>query len=297
MNHQGYIRSTPAELDAFDEAVCAYQISPYFADVAPHLKESGKGKLSTPYKSLMKFVPTLGADEAQTTGDCTSHGTRNACDLARAVDIDIKGELESWEARGATEGIYGARGHGGQGMSPAMASQWVQKFGVLIRKKYPFADLSVYNAEIGARWGGQGPPKAACDEAAKTPTKYICRAESTDDVRDALFNGFGVHCGSDLGFSNKRDAHGFAARSGSWSHDMPIYACDDRPERPGFLFGQDWGLWCAGGEPEWGPIPVGSFMVGFEDVAWAIKGGDVWIVGDVSGFPARDLPDYGTSWA
>ena len=60
----------------------------YFKDGAKKNKTSGKCKLSTPYKSLLKFDKKA-FDERQTTGDCVSHGTRNACDISRAVEIDI----------------------------------------------------------------------------------------------------------------------------------------------------------------------------------------------------------------
>ena len=78
----------------------------YFKDGAKKIKNSGKGKLSTPFMSVLKFDKNAYI-ERQTTGDCVSHATRNACDITRAVEIDIKGDKESWIARGATEAIYG----------------------------------------------------------------------------------------------------------------------------------------------------------------------------------------------
>ncbi len=64
---------------------------PMFGAAAYELEESGKGKLSLPFKSLLKFDPNFGPSERQTTGDCVSHAIRNAIDVTRAVDIDIKG--------------------------------------------------------------------------------------------------------------------------------------------------------------------------------------------------------------
>ena len=102
---------------------------PLFGDATgKRFSNSGKGKLSTPYKSDLKF-DNKAYEERQTTGDCVSHGTRNACDLSRAVEIDVEGEREAWIARGATEAIYGARGHSGQGMSCARAAEFVSKNG------------------------------------------------------------------------------------------------------------------------------------------------------------------------
>ena len=52
------------------------------------------GKL--PFKSLLKFDPGFGPAERQTTGDCVSHATRNAIDITRSVEIDIKGDREQF---------------------------------------------------------------------------------------------------------------------------------------------------------------------------------------------------------
>lgn len=296
--HFGYIESTPEEIDEFDGSVMRFQSSGLFADVAPHLKDSGKGKLSRPYLSVLKFAPKAFTDDPQTTGDCTSHGTRNAHDISRAVEIHIKGEPEEWVARGATEPIYGARGYGGQGMSPAVASKWCNQYGIMVRKDYPgVVNLSVYDSRIGTRWGSQGgPPDAVKKLAAEHPCRHIARIKSVEEARDALASGYGIHVGSNQGFSNARDAAGFARPSGSWGHDMCWGACDDTGPSPAFLVLNSWGIWNGGGHPEWGQIPGGSFLIHATTAASMIREGEAWAVGDVNGFPAKDLPDYGFGW-
>jgi len=63
-------------------------------------------------------------------------------------------DAEDFVARGATEAIYGSRGHGGQGMSCSVAARFVhQNGGILVRKDYGFVDLSKYNSRVGTRWG------------------------------------------------------------------------------------------------------------------------------------------------
>ena len=57
----------------------------YFKDGAKKIKNSGKGKLSTPYLSALSFDKNCYI-ERQTTGDCVSHSTRNAVDISRAVE-------------------------------------------------------------------------------------------------------------------------------------------------------------------------------------------------------------------
>jgi len=107
---------------------------PLFGVAASDLSESGKGKVALLYKSAQKFDPTFGSHERQTTGDCVSHSTRTAVDVTRCHEI-VGGDREDFVARGATEAIYGSRGHGGQGMSCSVAARFVhQNGGILVRK-------------------------------------------------------------------------------------------------------------------------------------------------------------------
>ena len=126
--------------------------NPLFGAAAYGLWGDGEGKLSLPFKSLLKFDPSFGPSERQTTGDCVSHSTRNAVDITRSVEIDIKGDNEEFIARGATEAIYQSRGHKRQGMQCSVAARYVhQNGGILLRKNYGTVDLSKYNSALGAK--------------------------------------------------------------------------------------------------------------------------------------------------
>lgn len=266
----------------------------YFKDGAKKIKNSGKGKLSVPYKSLLKFDKKA-FDERQTTGDCVSHGTRNACDISRAVEIDIKKEREGWIARGATEAIYGARGHGGQGMSCARAATFVSETGgIIVRKNYPgVADFSKYNGNLGAGWGGRGLPDKVIDLANDHQIKTTSLVRTVEEARDALANGYGLAVCSNVGFSNKRDKKGIAKRSGSWAHAMAWIACDDTGSEPLFLVQNSWGKWNDGGHPEWGPIPDGSFLITADVAANMLSQNGSYAFSEFDGFPVQKLPDYG----
>ena len=266
----------------------------YFKDGAKKIKTSGKGKLSTPYKSLLKFDKKA-FDERQTTGDCVSHGTRNACDISRAVEIDIKKEREGWIARGATEAIYGARGHGGQGMSCARAATFVSESGgIVLRKNYPgVADFTKYNGNLGAGWGARGLPDKVIDVANDHQIKTVSLVRTVEEARDALANGYGLAVCSNVGFSNKRDKNGIAKRSGSWAHCMAWVACDDTGSEPLFLVQNSWGKWNDGGHPEWGPIPDGSFLITSDVAAGMLAQNGSYAFSDFDGFPVQKLPDYG----
>jgi hypothetical protein len=191
---------------------------PLFGDASKKISGSGKGKLSTPYKSVLKFDKNP-YNERQTTGDCVSHGTRNACDVTRAVEIDVHNEREDWTARGATEAIYGYRGFSGQGMSCARAAEFVSKVGgIVVRKNYGFVDFSKYNGNLGAGWGGRGLPDKVLDLSNDHQIKTASLIRTVEEARDALANGYGLAVCSSYGFSNTRDKKGFAKVSGSWAH-------------------------------------------------------------------------------
>lgn len=266
----------------------------YFKEGSRKIKNSGKGKLSTPYKSVLKFDKNP-YNERQTTGDCVSHGTRNACDVSRAVEIDVHRDREAWLARGATEAIYGARGHGGQGMSCARAATFVSETGgILVRKDYKgVADFSKYTGNMGARWGSKGLPDNVIDIANDHQIKTVSLVRTVEEARDALANGYGLAVCSSYGFSNKRDKHGFARVSGSWAHCMAWIACDDTGSEPAFLVQNSWGKWNDGGHPEWGKIPDGSFLIHADVAAGMLKQNGSYAFSQFDGFPVQKLPSYG----
>jgi hypothetical protein len=266
----------------------------YFSDGNRRIVGSGKGKLSTPYKSVYKFDKNP-YNERQTTGDCVSHATRNAIDVTRAVEIDVHNDRESWIARGATEAIYGARGHAGEGMSCARAAEFVSKHGgVLVRKEYKgVVDLTKYNGSLGAGWGGRGLPDKVIDLSNDHQIKTVSLVRTIEEARDALANGYGISVCSMYGFSSTRDKRGFAKPQGQWAHAMAWIACDDTNKEPSFLVQNSWGKWNSGGHPEWGPIPDGSFLITADVAAGMLNGNAAYAFSNFDGFPVQKLPSYG----
>lgn len=192
---------------------------PNFKTAGRFLRGTGAGKLSTPYMSIYNVCTDKPFTERQTTGDCVSHGTRNALDVSRAVQIDVNHELGSFGPLGATEGIYGSRGHGGQGMSCAGAAEWVKANGLLVRKNYEgVIDLTTYDADIGSKWGSRGVPANVEAVAKLNPVGAMTQVNNIEDARDALANGYGISVCSNQGFSSTRDNKGFSKPEGSWNH-------------------------------------------------------------------------------
>lgn len=231
--------------------------------------------------------------------NCVSHGSRNAIDISRAVEIDIAGESEEFVARGATEVIYGSRGFSGQGMICSEAVRFIHKQGgLMIRKNYPEInlDLSVYNASIGIKWGRSGVPDKVKEVARKNPVKTVSLISSIQEAKDACANGYGILICSNQGFSSRRDKYGICAPKGTWHHAMCVAGCDDTRERLNeelFLIVNSWARWNAG--PKFHDQPEGSFWVRRKVLESMIRQRSTWALSNVDGFPARDLPDYGTS--
>ena len=263
--------------------------TPVFGAAAYYLYGDGEGKISLPFKSLLKFDPSFGPAERQTTGDCVSHSTRNAVDITRAVEIDIKGENEEFLARGASEAIYQSRGHSRQGMTCSQAARYVNQIGgLLIRKDYGAVDLSKYNSSIGAN--GRIPNSIYKDEASKHPIKTISNIRTVEEARDALANGYALSVCSGYGFSSVRDKNGIAKRSKGWSHAMAWIACDDSREVHNetlFLIQNSWGKWNSG--PKRLGQPDGSFWIREKDARGMLSAGGAWVFSDVDGFPARNI--------
>jgi hypothetical protein len=268
----------------------------------PHLAGIGEGKLVMLWRSRELYDPGAFAQERQTTGDCVSHGSRNARDTTRAVEIHIKGEPEEYYLRGATEPTYGARGHGGQGMDPARAARFEVEYGFLFRKNYPgVVDLSKYNSSIGSRWGSTGVPEAVKQLCKEHNVGRWIAPRTVEQARDLLAAGYAIHSGQSWGCARESDRHGMAVTSGSWSHDMATVGYDatqDVYPVTVYLVVNSWGAWNVKPkvwpEDRYGPWPPGSFWVPEPVYAKYFVGSrSIFAYADIKGVPAKKLPDWG----
>lgn len=270
--------------------------------------KSGKGKRALLFRSREKFDPGAFGEEAQTDGDCTSHGDRSARDTTRCVEIHIKGELERYMGRGATEPTYGDRGHSGAGMDPGRAARFITKFGFMIRKNYPgCVDLSRYNSSIGARWGRSGPPSCVKEKCKEHPVGEYVTPNTADEAIALFYNGYTCHSGQNTGFSILTDHRGIHYKKGSWNHDMATVGYDDTreiwPTRVYFVV-NSWGKW----NDQWykwkqdrelqkilGP-PITGMITVHHDIweRYFLGGQSIYFYSDIKGFPAQKLPNYGT---
>jgi len=285
-----------------------------FGDAAVEfgLEDSGAGKLSLPFMSLLKLAPTCFPGPAQTTGDCASRGTANACQVTLGVEVDLgipdpdTGVVEGFPdipepSQGiiASEPIYGYRGHSGQGANVQRLAQFMTTAGgILLRKPYPSLgiDLTKYDSSIGARWGGRGTPANVCVEGKLHQVRTCTAIKSTEQARDALANGYGINVGSNYGFTDTRNEDGVSKRSRPWNHAMSWIAVDDTPETRKkyngmlFLVMNSWARFNRG--PLANHQPEGSFWIVESDARGMIAQGGAVAFSNTNGFPGRDLPNY-----
>jgi hypothetical protein len=198
--------------------------SPRFYDAFPQAVGLGKGKVSLPFKAILSLDTGFGSTENQQTGDCVSMGTRNAGSIDYGIDAYF-GETQ-FQGRFATENIYGARGHRGQGANCSVLAEYVSQDGVggfLTRKKYTSkdgknsVDLSVYKASIGANWGPMTPTWVN-EIAAENKALRVFTIKTIEEYRDALAAGFGISLCSGYGFSSTRNEDRVSEQRGGWSH-------------------------------------------------------------------------------
>ncbi len=262
------------------------------------LAGSGEGKLCRPFRAVVAFEEATGRrpyDEVQTTGDCVSHAVRGAADTARANDPDLK-TTEDWIDRTATEPLYGARGHGGQGASCSEIVGWAHKTGgLMLRKPYPELrlDFTKYDADIGIRWGSRGVPANVTAQAAKHRIGTISLVTTWQQARDCIANGFGLVCCSSVGFNSTRNAEGMCFPKGTWHHAMQWTAADDtRKGDCRFCVQNSWGYtWVSGTKVH--DQPEGSFWISQSVAQRMIDYGGTYAVSNVEGFPKRQLKDWG----
>lgn len=251
----------------------------------------------------------------QLNGSCVAWGMMHAVYYAECVEWDV-GNRDEPPLMPSSEAIYGAarvesqkhpcdgaRPYGGwsDGSWGSAAAEAVSKWGVLYRKKYPFADLTEYDGKVEKNWGayGQGGQNDNCvadEEAKKTPVKYIALIKSFEEAAAAIESGFPCTVASDQGFEMVRQDDGSARPSGMWMHQMcwvgVRYAKNGESKVDQLLTQNSWGTRAHSGPLKPSDQPEGSFWVDRQTCERMIAQGDTWAVGKVE-FRWRDIDHHG----
>lgn len=85
-----------------------------------------------------------------------------------------------------------------------------------------------------------------------------------DHIKDLLWNGYGVILFSNIGFPNTMDSQGISYPDRIWYNTYTIIGYDDTKlefDECVYVLSCPWGKWISGGNPSWGPLPDGCFLV------------------------------------
>lgn len=88
--------------------------------------------------------------------------------------------------------------------------------------------------------------------------------EAVRDIKDLLWNGYGIVLFSNVGFPNTRDSSGLSYPDRMWYTTYSIIGYDDSLrefDQCVYVLHVPWGKWNEGGNPSWGPLPDGAFLV------------------------------------
>lgn len=276
---------------------------------------------------LNKILPA----HRQTIGDCVSHGFgRGAQDV---VYMTVAGHLKTLPADEqplflkafcslfgqdvedptleiATEPIYaGSRveiGGGrirGDGSVGAWAADFVNKYGLLQRKKYDNFDLTKYSGAKAKEWGAPraGVPDVLEPIAKLYPIETVSLVVTDDEASAALYNMYPIPVCSNQGFKTTRDKYGFCDPSGSWAHCMVARGICIAKRGSNWVLAvviqQSWG------ESPGGPnkvelkdgrivtLPQGCFLIEMDVFVRMLRGRDSFALSDVKGF-VRRMPNF-----
>jgi len=262
---------------------------------------SGAGKLCTPWHYYLKLDPTSAMRGSQKTGDCVSWGIRGASDTTRCFDILGKNEQEAYVRRQATCGIYAGRGHTGSGASPARLSEYHVHIGIVLEQQYTTNEASYdfrhYDEYVvwGMRHGQTGVPEDLRQLTSKHGPITTSLVVGMEELKDLLWNGYGVHCGSGIGVTTRGDP--VSHLTSSWSHDMQICGYDDSAEtrkqygQTIYFWDQSWGDWnrVENIPDPWKPWGQGMFALKESDTWQAVRQQGTWVFSGTNGFPARPI--------
>ena len=266
------------------------------------IKGSGIGKKAFLHLALERVMGKKFQPHNQGAPDCVSHAAGLGVDILSAVQIAVDRLPYRWVGKAATEPIYGGSrveiggGVMGGGSTGHWAAEWVQRYGILLRQKYPGGhDFTIYDALKATQLGEEGCPDSLEPIAKLHPVKETGICTSYQDACDCIYNGSPVMVCSNVGFGRgrcRRDSEGFLTRKRSpWWHAMLFAGYDDTYRRPGALCFNSWGTeWIYG--PTRGSQPEGTFWVDADTVDVMLRQGDSFAFSAFRGFPRVVIPPY-----
>lgn len=245
-------------------------------------------------------------------GSCVSFGTNKAIEDTMAGQIKLGNAPEVWKTlceevtyAGSRVEIGGGALRGDDGSNGAWAVQFAKTRGVVPRevittKTGKVYDLTSYDPVRCRKWGDAGVPDDLEDVARDHPVKDATLITSTDELKQALAQGYGVAVCSSVGFADDaagripgtRDSRGVIRARGRWNHCMAFDGYHTENGQLFFHITNSWGAKAHKGPVGWGNPNAAGFWVTAADAERMITTGRcTWAFSGVRGFPAR-VPDW-----
>ena len=298
--HFGWV-PRPEETEKFIKSTA----KPFFRDYGGDIKGSGEGKKALWWRTYEKITKGEWIPHNQGIGDCVSHGFGGAIDTLTTVQVETRRPRpEKWMGKCCTEWLYGGGrceigdqyGRYSDGSTGVWQAEFVQEFGVLLRKVYPGGfDFREYDSKRAKEYGAKGAPDPLEGVSREHPVKTAALVTTWEETRDAIYNGHLVAVCSNAGFGNgstTRDSEGFLRRRRSpWYHCMFFMGMDDESGRPGALCMNSWGVNWIGGPTRHGQ-PPGSFWIDAETVDYMVRQQDSFALSNYVGYPSVVIPPY-----
>lgn len=280
-----------------------------FADAAPNLMTEDDDAPVFMWDAEMKVLGEIQKSFNQgSIGSCVGAGyARGSQDL---MLIQCAAGSTQYPGAGvAIEPIYGGSrvevggGQiGGDGSIGAWAAQWLNKWGVLLRKTYEAGgkqhDFTTYSIPRCRQYGNSGVPTELETIAREYPVTAVAMVRSAEEAWAAIGGGKPIPVCSNQGFTSNL-VGGFCEPSGTWNHCMTIRGRFMHPQRGKcFVIQNSWGSYLSGDNviPHVEgrgavTLPEGCFATTFSVVDRMVKQQDSFALAGLKGWE-RERIDY-----
>lgn len=241
----------------------------------------------------------------QLTGSCVGVGGGNVIFSVIAVDSILRGDRESivipfWLIPYGRSRYYCGMTSPGEGSMGSAFAKAAKEDGVLDAKQ---SGLPTFNNSDGLIWGEKTEYSWSDGDAQQTMKllpesrkhliKTTAQCNNSDQVREALINGYPCTCASSWGGlmqCSVTEGVLLNRRTGTWNHQQSIQGWWNHPKLGEiFYIMNQWGKGAHGKCPS--GAPEGGYWIKKGEVDWMCNDGqEVFAFSQFEGFPSQTLP-------
>lgn len=245
----------------------------------------------------------------QITGSCVGAGGGNCMMTLIMIEVIRLGDPEKalipfWLLPyGRSRYYLGDRGPG-EGSTGGTFAKAMKEDGVIPANlpelpKFTNSDGLVWGQQAEMKWSDGDNPDTMrlLPEARKHVVKTAAQCRSTDEVRQAIQNGYPCTCASNWGGQMRIQPSGnppclLNRKAGTWNHQMSVLGWWQHPQHGELFWIQNqWGLRAHGEDPAGGP--PGGFWVKQADMAYIVRQNETFAFSQHQGFPGQpNLVDW-----